>query len=275
MSIVPWSAPSWKKRDIEVDEEMHLKKQCISERESPLLEETDEILWCTMLDTEWKNLGERAVHILSGDSVEKAKNQFGDRFIPCRYVVNRPNLGEFKARWCLRGYLDPYVMELVGSGSTQSPTVSQLGRVLSCQMIVCSVWNIQLGDIRGAFLKADDPDRKQEPLYSRLLPGGIPGVSDDAAILILGDINGLNDAPQRWWKKFDAVMSSIGFSRSTSDVCVYTPRSTAGNLEEILCIHVNDTLCGGSGPCSSKLCKSCVIVFHFVSGKLEKECFVA
>ena len=93
-----------------------------------------------MLDTEWKNLEEKgAVRILSGDSAEKAKNQFGDRFIPCRYVVKRPNLGEFKARWCLRGHLDPYVMELVGSGSTQSPTVSQLGRVLSCQMIVC-IW---------------------------------------------------------------------------------------------------------------------------------------
>ena len=78
-------------------------------------------------------------------------------------------------------------------------------------------------------------------------PGRIPGVSDNAAILILGDIYGLNDAPQRWWKKFDAVMSSIGFSRSTSDVCDYIPRGTAGNLEGILCIHVDDTLGGGSG----------------------------
>ena len=40
-----------------------------------------------------------------------------------------------KARWCLGGYLDPDVMELAGSGSTQSPTVSQLGRMLCCQMI--------------------------------------------------------------------------------------------------------------------------------------------
>ena len=31
---------------------------------------------------------------------------------------------------------------------------------------------------------------------------------------------GLNDAPQRWWNKFDAVMTSIGFTRSTFDVCV-------------------------------------------------------
>ena len=143
-------------------------------------------------------------------------------------------------------------MELVGSGSTQSPTVSQLGRMLSCQMIVSSGWNLQLGDVRGAYLEADSLDRKQGPLYSSLPPGGIPGVPDDAVILIIGNIFGLNDAPQRWWKKFDAVMSSIGFSRSTLDVCVYSLSSTAGNLEGILCVHVDDAICGGTGSLFSK-----------------------
>ena len=31
-------------------------------------------------------------------------------------------------------------------------------------------------------------------------------------ILIVGNIYGLNDAPQRWWKKFDAFMTSSGFA---------------------------------------------------------------
>ena len=39
-------------------------------------------------------------------------------------------------------------------------------------------------------------------------------------------------------------MTPIGFTRSTYDVCVYSPRSTAGNLEGILCVHVDDTICG-------------------------------
>ena len=94
------------------------------------------LIWAAK-DTEWKKLVEKgAVRILSGDSAEKAKTQFVDRFIPSRFVVTRPNPGEFKARWFLRGYLDPDVMELVGSGSSQPPTVSQLGRMLSCQTIV-------------------------------------------------------------------------------------------------------------------------------------------
>ena len=110
--------------------------------------------------------------------------------------------------------------------------------MLSCHMIVSNGWNLRLGDIRGAFLE-DSLDRKQGPLYSSVSPGGIPGVPDDAVILILGNIYGLNDAP-------------IGFSRSTFDVCVYSLRSTAGNLEGILCDHVDDTILGGSGSLFSE-----------------------
>ena len=52
--------------------------------------------------------------------------------------------------------------------------------------------------------------------------------------------------------KIDAVMTTIGFTRSTFDVCVYSLRSTAGSLEGILCVHVDDTICGGSGTLFSK-----------------------
>ena len=131
------------------------------------------LIWAAK-DIEWKKLEEKgAVRILSGDSAEEAKTQFADRFVPSRFVVTRPNPEEFKARWCLPENLDPEVMELAGSGTTQSPTVSQLGRMLSCQMIVSNGWNLQLGDIRDAFLEADALDRKQGPLYSSLPPGRI------------------------------------------------------------------------------------------------------
>ena len=56
LSIVPWSAPSGEKRNLEVDEETQSNKQRISERESPLLEENDEILWSERLDSEEEEL---------------------------------------------------------------------------------------------------------------------------------------------------------------------------------------------------------------------------
>ena len=99
------------------------------------------------------------------------------------------------------------------------------------------------------------------------------GVADDAVILILGNIYGLNGAPQRWWKKFDAVMSSIGFSRSTFDVCVNSLRSTAGNLEGILCVHVDDTICGGSGSLFSEALSNLRHRFPFRKWQVEEGMF--
>ena len=159
------------------------------------------LIWAAK-DTEWKKLEEKgAVRILTGASAGKAKAQFGDRFIPSRFVVTRPGPEVFKARWCLRGYLDPGVMELAGSGATQSPTVSQLGRMLSCQMIVSNGWDLQLGDVRGArFWRQTLWIGRKDRCIQVFTPGGIPGVRDGSAILILGNIYGLNDAPQRWWK---------------------------------------------------------------------------
>ena len=134
-------------------------------------------------------------------------------------------------------------------------------------------WTLQLGDIRGAFLEAGALDRKHKLLYSSLLPGRIPGVPDGAVILFLGNIHGLNDAPQRWWKKFDAVMTSIDFVRSTFDMCVYALRGTVGNLEGTMCVHVDDTICGGPGYLFSKTLTTLRHRFPFRKWQVEEGMF--
>ena len=73
---------------------------------------------------------------------------------------------------------------------------------------------------------------------------------DGSMILILGNIYGTMRLDAGG--KIDAVITSIDFTRSTFDVCVYSLRRSAGNLEGILCVHVDDTICGGSGPLFSK-----------------------
>ena len=138
-------------------------------------------------------------------------------------------------------------------------------------MILSNGWNLQLRDIRGAFLEVDALDRKQGPLYSSLPPGGIPGVPDGAVILILGNIYGLNDAPQRWWKKFDAVMTPIGFIRSTFETLSEALLETWTES----CVFMWTTqFVVDRVPCFPKLRQPCVIVFRFGSSKLGKECFV-
>ena len=120
--MIPWSGPSGEKRSLDVDDEEQQKKLCTHDNEvlaewtaeiGGLQEVTTEqllqgatrkrkgnekgsnvhdksLIWAAK-DTEWKKLEEKGgVRILTGASAEKAKAQFGDRFIPSRFVVTRP-----------------------------------------------------------------------------------------------------------------------------------------------------------------------------------------
>ena len=159
----------------------------------------------------------RAVCILTEKSAEKAMYQFVNKFIPSRFVVTCPGPEGFKDSWCLLVYLDPDVMERLRG--YLNPAVMEI--VKWSHSVTCSVavWS-------GALL----PDYWVQWLesavrrYSRYLPGSrCPGSEaqfviresfsrrnfDGSVVLIL---DGLFDAPQRRWKKFDAVVTSFGLA---------------------------------------------------------------
>lgn len=94
-------------------------------------------------------------------------------------------------------------------------------------------------------------DSKYKPLYARQPPGGIPGVPSDAALEVLGNIYGQNDAPLAWYRTFHDEALRIGRLqlRSKFDPCLYYLRSPETNqLQGILEVHVDDTCLGGIGP---------------------------
>ena len=153
-----------------------------------------------------------------------------------------------KARWCLRGYLDPDTIKLVSTGKTSSHTISQIGRILALQMIASHGFDLQIGDVKGAFLEATDEEREGGPIFAELPPGGIPNVPPDALILVSGNIYGKNDAPQLWYETWDQEARAAGFIRSRFDKCLYYMRDgESHSLQGILGIHVDDTLSGGKG----------------------------
>ena len=88
----------------------------------------------------------------------------------------------FKARWCLQGHLDPDLTAKAELGDLQSPTLSQVGRNLIFQLLASHQWEMQLGDIKGAFLSAGNLPQRYKPLYASLPKGGIPGIPDGALI---------------------------------------------------------------------------------------------
>ena len=73
---------------------------------------------------------------------------------------------------------------------------------------------MRIGDVRGAFMEADDLDRPEGPVYMFAPSGGLPGVEGGSLIKLIKPLYGLNDAPRRWFLKFSQLLVSLGWKAS-------------------------------------------------------------
>ena len=65
-------------------------------------------------------------------------------------------------------------------------------------------WQLNLGDIKGAFLEADVSKQLCEnPVYAGLPPGGVPGVAKGSLVQVFRNVYGANDAPHNWYVECD------------------------------------------------------------------------
>lgn len=216
---------------------------------------------------EWNTITEKsAVRIHYGKKAAKLKALYPHRFIGSRFVIIRKpaeenqkivpedsNTFRIKSRWCLQGHLDPDLEQKAQEGLLKSPTLNQISRMILMQLICSFGWDLQLGDIKGAFMEAGPLDDKFRPLFASHPPGGIPGVPSDAVIEVIGNVYGQNDAPASWFKTFHQEAVTAGWCRSVFDSCLYFLRDPNTNqLIGIMGVHVDDTAVGGSGPVFEK-----------------------
>ena len=188
---------------------------------------------------EWQTLIEKgALKLHYGRKAQQLKEKYPERFMGSRFVITRKPLEEnqhvdehdpstyrVKSRWCLQGHLDPDLDAKLADGLLQSPTLSQIGRMLLMQLITSHQWDLELGDIKGAFLEAGPVPQKYRPLFARQPRGGIPGVPIDAVIEVVGNVYGQNDAPLAWYRAFDTEATAAGWERSKFDSCLYFLRT--------------------------------------------------
>eukprot|EP00435_Cladocopium_sp_Y103_P065475 s772_g27.t1 len=212
---------------------------------------------------EWETMINKpnVVKVHYGKQADRIRKEQSHRFIGSRFVLTRkpheegqvvdpadPSTYTVKGRWCLQGHLDPDLQMKAEEGKLQSPTLNQLSRMVLMQTISSFGWDLQLGDIKSAFLEAGLLDDKYHPLYAKQPPGGIPGLPENAVIEVLGNIYGQNDAPSAWFNTFCHEAKQAGWVQSRFDSCLFTLRSTKDqSLIGVLGIHVDDTALGGQG----------------------------
>jgi len=193
----------------------------------------------------------KALKPLSLEESRQIRQQQGDRIVPSKLVltVKMEDSGEeiVKARWTARGDKDPDLFSLVREGKTQAPTISSNGRFTVLQVIASSRYELQLGDVTGAFLESDRMERVNGRLFMSM-PNTcpLPGYHPEQLFEVILPIYGLNDSPQNWFVKWQKTVKEQSWQQSRMDPCVFFLRDR-DELVGILGVHVDDVIIGGRG----------------------------
>lgn len=76
-------------------------------------------------------------------------------------------------------------------------------------------------------------------------PDGFPGMPPKSLLKVVKAVYGLGDAPRQWYNKIVSVLKDdLHMEQSSLDQCCFF-KKTAGELNGILCIHVDDILTAG------------------------------
>ena len=240
---------SWKDKRAEECHEVAVKTKGRKEVDERSLDESRKEGLKAAKSKEWKKLiTSGAVVVHEGRAADEIRQTVPkERFLKSRFVVTEadqgssPETADLKARWCIRGYLDPDLLEL----DTCSPTISSEGFAVALQVMASMKWRLQIADVEGAFLRGDELDASRGRLFMEVPPGGIEGVGAGSVIEAIKTVYGLADAPRAWWQCFSKRLQSLGLRPSRFDPCLFYYYHN-NQLAGVIALHVDDLCIAGS-----------------------------
>ena len=112
--------------------------------------------------SEWKKmLDSDALEIFGPEKARVLRRRIPQgRVIKSRFVLTKGDMEEdgyskAKARWCLKGFLDPDLLSL----EKCSPTITKEGMNLILECIAMNKWGLNVMDVEGAFLQGEILER--------------------------------------------------------------------------------------------------------------------
>ena len=169
------------------------------------------------------------------DVYDKAEDLGQEKITGTWIVVKKEIDGRegIKARWVARGFQEERKIK------ADSPTVSKLGIRVLFTIAASKEWSLEVIDVKSAFLQGDELDRElyMEPPAEEKKPNVIWRLNKA--------VNGLNDAPLKWYEHLDKELITLGCVRSELDSACFTYREE-GQLAGIACISVDDVIAAGN-----------------------------
>ena len=110
---------------------------------------------------------------------------------------------------------------------------------------------------------------REQPLFVRMPPDGVPGEYREVWVQLLKTVNGLADGTREWRNCFVATARSIGFEMSVLEPCVLVLKGSQQRYHGVIGVAVDD-IAGGRDEVweqtISKL-KKCFTLGHWEVGK--------
>ena len=204
------------------------------------LDRPDAALWRAAMDAEW--LGPQQKNTFELVNLPAGRKAVGTVWVFKEKKDQDGKTEKHKARLCLRGFS---MQQGVDYFATYAPTVHVPHLRLLLALSAIHGWDLYTWDVEQAYVNA----REENEVYVKQ-PHGF----DDGSGMVLQALRCLYGGPaagRQWHEMLHGLITSLGFTQSANDKCVYMLKDTDGSLAFILAIHVDDIT--GAGPGGDKV----------------------
>eukprot|EP00913_Durusdinium_trenchii_P024025 g22563.t1 len=199
--------------------------------------------------SEWNKVTQSgAVQVLGLEESQRVRRELKeqgqeDRILPTK-IARRYKPGEQpgepavkKSRLCIRGDLDPDILDL----ERFSPTLNTVNFQVLLQIAANENMEATVGDLKNAFCQSRPLDRPKGKLYFQQPKEGVVGLHPDQIVMIIAGCYGLVDAPLHWRKSLTDDLKELGYEMSALDPCIMKLYdSTRKKLLGAIAIEVDD-----------------------------------
>ena len=163
------------------------------------------------------------------------------KIIDCKWVfkvkegITEKEPKVYKARLVAKGFTQ---VEGVDYSEIFSPVVKMKTIRIMLALAVQFEWSIEQMDVKTAFLNG----QLEETIFMSQPEGfKVESKRGELVCLLKKSLYGLKQSPRQWYKKFNSVVTKVGYTRSKYDTCLYFSELDTSSAVFLL-IYVDDML---------------------------------
>ena len=149
-----------------------------------------------------------------------------------------------KSRLAAQWHQDPDLEKKAEAGRLSSPTVQQQTIQVGLQTAASRDMDIEIADIKVAFLNSHPYGPDNTPVYC-WPPTGMKGIPLGALLRVKKPFYGVSDDPEEWRKRLDGELQKLGMVPLRMDACASKYMETIGGVKVvsgIILVLVDDML---------------------------------